>query len=98
MNEIFWIEALFIIFGFVYDTFRTVAVDMRGYNLSDQPIGRNNYKLSHVAEDLRALIEHLSKKVINLGPLKNVIDWRASILHLLQIVGSVFWCVTTGEH
>lgn len=40
---------------------RTIAVDMRGYNLSDQPAESDNYKISHMVEDLRALIEHLSK-------------------------------------
>lgn len=40
---------------------RTVAIDMRGYNLSERPIGTSNYKIANIVEDLRALIEHLSE-------------------------------------
>lgn len=44
--------------------FRTVAIDLRGYNLSERPIGFSNYKVQDIVEDLRALIEHLSKCVV----------------------------------
>lgn len=33
---------------------------MRGYGLSDKPTGVANYKMEHMVEDLRMLIEHLS--------------------------------------
>lgn len=38
-----------------------VAIDLRGYNLSERPEGLENYKLPEIVEDLRALIEHFSK-------------------------------------
>lgn len=40
---------------------RTVAVDLRGYNLSERPAGAQNYKIQYMVDDLRALVEHLSK-------------------------------------
>lgn len=41
--------------------YRTVAVDLRGYNLSEKPVGAQNYKVQYMVDDLRALVEHLSK-------------------------------------
>lgn len=38
---------------------RTVAIDLRGFGLSDRPRGISNYKLSNMVEDLRAFLEHL---------------------------------------
>lgn len=40
---------------------RVVAVDLRGYNLSERPEGLEHYKLQEIIEDLRALIEQFSK-------------------------------------
>lgn len=50
-------------FSTVY-SIRTIALDMRGYNLSERPTGAENYKISYIVEDLRALIEHSSKQSI----------------------------------
>lgn len=38
---------------------QAVAVDLRGYNLSDKPEGVRNYRPQAVVEDLRQLIRHL---------------------------------------
>lgn len=38
---------------------RAVALDMRGYNLSSKPQELSAYRVKHLVEDLRALIEHL---------------------------------------
>lgn len=46
--------------GVFYHSIRTIALDMRGYNLSERPIGSENYKVSYIVEDIRALIEHSS--------------------------------------
>lgn len=43
---------------------RTIALDMRGYNLSERPTESSNYKISYMVEDLRALIEHLSMCIL----------------------------------
>lgn len=36
-------------------------MDLRGYNLTERPNGKQNYKIKDLVEDLRALIVHLSK-------------------------------------
>lgn len=51
--------------------YRVVAVDLRGYNLSERPEGLENYKLPEIVEDLRALIEHFSK-YYSIGDVKNM--------------------------
>ena len=38
---------------------RAVALDMRGYNLSDKPADVKAYRAKHLVEDLRQLIDHL---------------------------------------
>lgn len=40
---------------------RTVALDMRGFSLSDRPVGIKNYAIQYLVDDLRAVIQHLSK-------------------------------------
>jgi len=44
------------------DQFRVVAVDLRGYNLSDKPKGVDNYSMSHLISDIVAVIEHLGEE------------------------------------
>lgn len=39
--------------------YRAVALDMRGYNLSDKPAEVKAYRAKHLVEDLRQLIAHL---------------------------------------
>jgi pimeloyl-ACP methyl ester carboxylesterase len=51
--------------------FHVVAIDQRGYNLSDQPEGVENYKTAKLVGDLTAVVKHF-------GPGKAVIvghDW-----------------------
>ena len=43
-------------------TFQVVAFDQRGYNLSDQPVGVENYAMPKLVDDVKALIEHLGRK------------------------------------
>ncbi|XP_055311528.1 epoxide hydrolase 2-like [Sitodiplosis mosellana] len=40
----------------------TVAIDMRGYNLSERPVGLQNYSFQYMVDDLRGLIEYLNRK------------------------------------
>ena len=48
--------------------YRTVAIDQRGYNLSDKPKGIDQYKIQHLVEDVRAVIRHCdSEKAIVVG-------------------------------
>lgn len=41
--------------------FRVISIDMRGYNLSERPVGLQNYIVQYLVDDFRALIEYLSK-------------------------------------
>lgn len=51
---------------------------MRGYNLSDRPTGADNYKISYMVDDLRALIEHLSEYA---GRIHNKLQKKLAILY-----------------
>lgn len=55
--------------------YRVVAPDMRGYNLSDKPLGVSNYKMVHLASDVAELIRALGEeKAIVVGH-----DWGAAV-------------------
>ncbi|MEK6320059.1 MAG: alpha/beta hydrolase [Acidobacteriota bacterium] len=41
--------------------YQVVAIDQRGYNLSDKPKGKENYDMSLLIEDVRAVIKHLGR-------------------------------------
>jgi epoxide hydrolase 4 len=41
--------------------FQVVALDLRGYNLSDKPLGRERYSMHHLVEDVQAVISHIGK-------------------------------------
>ena len=41
------------------DEFQVVAIDQRGYNLSDQPQGVENYAMPALVGDVAAVIRHL---------------------------------------
>jgi epoxide hydrolase 4 len=54
---------------------RAVAPDMRGYNLSEKPVGVEHYQMKDLVEDVRALAEHLGyKKFILVGH-----DWGGGV-------------------
>lgn len=55
--------------------FQVVAVDLRGYNLSDKPDGVDNYKTDKLVGDIVAVIKHLQRdKAIIVGH-----DWGGMI-------------------
>ena len=43
-------------------SYRVVAPDLRGYNLSDKPVDVAQYRLPLIVEDIRALIDHLGQR------------------------------------
>ncbi|MEM7099957.1 MAG: alpha/beta hydrolase [Pseudomonadota bacterium] len=43
------------------DEFKVVAIDQRGYNLSGQPEGVEQYAMPHLVEDVAAVIKHLGR-------------------------------------
>jgi pimeloyl-ACP methyl ester carboxylesterase len=44
------------------ESYRVVAIDQRGYNLSDQPEGVENYDMSLLVSDVLAVIRHLGEE------------------------------------
>jgi epoxide hydrolase 4 len=55
--------------------YQTVALDLRGYNLSDKPKGVENYAMTHLVGDVQAVIRHLGRdKAIIVGH-----DWGGAI-------------------
>ncbi len=44
------------------EQFQTVAIDQRGYNLSDKPKGGENYNMRQLVGDVAAVIRHLGKE------------------------------------
>src|SRR5207247_2831863 len=55
--------------------YQTVAVDLRGYNLSDKPKGVDNYDMRLLVGDIAAVIKHLGRdKAILVGH-----DWGGAI-------------------
>ena len=55
--------------------YRVVALDQRGYNLSDKPKGVDNYSMSLLVSDVAAVIKHLGKeKAIIVGH-----DWGGAV-------------------
>jgi pimeloyl-ACP methyl ester carboxylesterase len=55
--------------------FQVVAVDLRGYNKSDQPDGVDNYKIDKLVADVAAVLDHFrQKKMVLVGH-----DWGGFI-------------------
>ena len=55
--------------------YQVVAIDQRGYNLSDKPKGKENYDMSLLVEDVKAVIKHLGRdKAIVVGH-----DWGGRV-------------------
>lgn len=64
------------------DKFRTVAVDLRGYNDSDKPTGVSNYDLDLIVSDIAELIETMGEKAIVVGhDWGGVVAWALAIEH-----------------
>ena len=42
--------------------YRCVAIDQRGYNLSDKPKGVENYDIKFLVDDVKAVVEHLGEE------------------------------------
>ena len=56
-------------------THKVVAMDLRGYNLSDSPSGVENYKYNHLTKDILAVIKDTGAEKVNIV----AHDWGASI-------------------
>ena len=64
-------------------THRAVALDMRGYNLSDKPADVNDYRAKHLVEDLRRFIDHLGARpcIVVAHDWGGAVAWSLAIQH-----------------
>jgi len=63
------------------DKYQCVAIDQRGYNLSDKPQGIENYSMPHLVGDVIAVIKHFGKdKAIIVGH-----DWGGAVAWQLAL-------------
>ena len=68
--------------SFLSSEFRTAAMDLRGYNQSDQPEGVENYVLPLILEDVAAVVKDLGGKVNLVGhDWGGAIAWRFAMEH-----------------
>jgi len=63
--------------------FQVVAVDMRGYNKSDQPEGVDNYKVEKLVGDIDAVVKHFkAEKAIIVGhDWGGIVAWSYAMAH-----------------
>ncbi|HVU89343.1 MAG TPA: alpha/beta hydrolase [Pirellulales bacterium] len=63
--------------------FQVVAIDMRGYNKSDQPEGVDNYKLDKLVADIDAVVKHFkADKAIIVGhDWGGIVAWTYAMTH-----------------
>ncbi len=65
------------------EKFQVVAIDQRGYNLSDQPIGVENYTLDKLVGDVRNVILHFKREqAIVIGhDWGGMVAWQFAMTH-----------------
>jgi pimeloyl-ACP methyl ester carboxylesterase len=65
------------------DTFQVVAIDQRGYNLSDKPKGQEQYDTSLLVSDVEAVVRHFkqSKAVIVGHDWGGIVAWTFAMRH-----------------
>jgi len=63
--------------------FQVVAIDQRGYNLSDKPEGIENYKMEKLVGDLSAVLDHFKqKKMVLVGhDWGGMVSWMFATMH-----------------
>ena len=78
------------------DHFRVVAVDLRGYNRSDQPQGVDQYKMQLLLEDIEAVIHHCQEQeaIIVGHDWGGAISWQLA-LHKPHLVKKLIVCNMT---
>ncbi len=65
------------------EQFQVVAVDLRGYNLSDKPAGVEAYKMRHLVSDIVAVIGHFgtNQAVIVGHDWGGMVAWAVAMFH-----------------
>ena len=64
--------------------YQVVAIDQRGYNLSDKPSGQAQYDMSLLVGDIRAVVQHFAKgqKAVIVGhDWGGMVAWRFAMHH-----------------
>ena len=76
------------------DAYRVVAVDQRGYNLSDQPEGIEAYDMALLVGDIAAVIRHLGEDsaVIVGHDWGGFVAWAMPVLHPDRVVAVAGMC------
>ena len=71
----FWYSWRFQIPALISAGFRVIALDMRGYNLSEKPPGVAAYRIKHLSADVAALIRHVGgRRAVVVGH-----DWGGAV-------------------
>ena len=70
--------------------FQVVAIDLRGYNKSDQPKGVENYTLDKLVGDVDAVVKHFKqKKAVVVGhDWGGIIAWSYAMAHPVEYLSS----------
>ena len=66
------------------DRYQVVAIDQRGYNLSDKPAGQAQYDMSLLVGDLRAVVQHFApgRQAVIVGhDWGGMVAWRFAMQH-----------------
>lgn len=65
------------------ESFQVVAIDQRGFNESDQPVGVENYTLDKLVGDVKSVIEHFQREqAIVVGhDWGGMVAWRFAMAH-----------------
>ena len=65
------------------DGYHVVAIDQRGYNLSDKPEGVENYRMENLLADINAIIDDLGVSKVNLvgHDWGGAIAWQFAMAH-----------------
>lgn len=67
--------------------YEVVAIDQRGYNMSDKPVGNKNYSMGHLVSDVASVIKHFGEeKAIVVGH-----DWEGSVFGNLPSLFLKWW-------
>jgi len=79
----FWYSWRHQIPALVAAGFRAVAPDLRGYNLSEKPLGVENYRVDHLVADVADLIRHAAQRraVVVAHDWGGAVAWAVAMRH-----------------
>ncbi len=67
----------------IAETHRVVAIDMRGYNLSDSPDGVDSYAMQHLVADVAAVLRHTGAETATIvgHDWGGMVSWQFAFTH-----------------